>query len=499
MRKYAQHVIFWRRAIAIPPLHARDIYILSPNCNVSRLPQAVAQWARQFPLAPALPNFLADLSVAPRPYKMHCPAKPHRPLYMAMLAWLMRGGWVTQLCTFGYVVVWPEIIYEVEYALEAQAIAKAKRTQGQGAEPASIESTNTISSFSTGGGEGASLSASVSPTHSASSAERSLDASTDLGSSTATLRGPSLSSTHVDIPGAAEQQSPGSEASSPSPRSPLRPGRQQRPSEDDDDDVDNDVDDSGDDNDNNNNNNNNQAPPRHRRRQRTQRTPAEQAAEKARLERIADKAARDLADRATAHARKAAPRQTAHPSVNDAPHLAALSPHVILDAKKATGRESLYLDAIGRRLLSAGRVGASAVGRRRTDGNGNGNGNAEGGEGQDGSGKGEAAAADGGDNNNNTNTNNNNKGDRKVSEDGEKRAGPAKGAPSTPSRLARDGIVRDGRDWDEGVAAAWPRFWKYFNGRSALERVALQEDMKRKDVWNLLTAMSEYLLCVRHW
>lgn len=55
------------------------------------------------------------------------------------------------------------------------------------------------------------------------------------------------------------------------------------------------------------------------------------------------------------------------------------------------------------------------------------------------------------------------------------------------------------KDWDDKVAAAWPQFWKYFNGRSALERVALQEDMKRKDVWNLLTAMSEYLTTVRHW
>jgi hypothetical protein len=62
------------------------------------------------------------------------------------------------------------------------------------------------------------------------------------------------------------------------------------------------------------------------------------------------------------------------------------------------------------------------------------------------------------------------------------------------------GGIRDGGgEWEERVAKAWPVFCKYFNGRSALERIALQEDMKRKDVWNLLTAMSEYLLCVRHW
>jgi hypothetical protein len=55
------------------------------------------------------------------------------------------------------------------------------------------------------------------------------------------------------------------------------------------------------------------------------------------------------------------------------------------------------------------------------------------------------------------------------------------------------------KDWDQRVADSWPLFWKYFNGRCALERIALQEDMKRKDVWNLLTGMSEYLLTVRHW
>ncbi|KAJ4421662.1 Nitrogen permease regulator 3, partial [Neurospora sp. IMI 360204] len=135
VRRFAEHFIFWRRAIAIPPLHGRDMYIVSPNCDLRRLPQAASQWARQFPLSPPLPNFLAELSVAPRPYKLHCPSKAHRPLYMAMLAWLMRGGWVTQLCTFAYVVVWPEIIYEVEYELEAEEIAREKaKAQNRGRE-----------------------------------------------------------------------------------------------------------------------------------------------------------------------------------------------------------------------------------------------------------------------------------------------------------------------------------------------------------------------------
>ena len=123
----------------------------------------------------------------------------------------------------------------------------------------------------------------------------------------------------------------------------------------------------------------------------------------ARLERIAIKASREAADKATAHARKTVPVATAHPSTNTALHLAALSPHIILDAKKATGKESRYLSAIARRLR------------------------------------------------------------------------------------------------DDKARSAWQLMCKYFDGRSALERIALQEDMKRKEVWNLLTATSEYLLSTRHW
>src|SRR3569833_2146019 len=51
VRKYAQHFIVWRRAMAIPPLHARDVCMLSPNCDLARHPRATAEWRRTFPLA----------------------------------------------------------------------------------------------------------------------------------------------------------------------------------------------------------------------------------------------------------------------------------------------------------------------------------------------------------------------------------------------------------------------------------------------------------------
>lgn len=280
--------------MAIPPLHARDTYILSPNCNLSLLPLESLEWQREFPLAPPLPNFLAELSVLPRPYKQFCPSKVHRPLYLRMLAWLMRGGWVTQLCTFAYIVVWPEILYEVDYEMEAEELDPSTAAVPVTSPPA-ITTTSPIPS---------------SPSSS------------------------SLSSTTSSLP---PEQS------------------------------------------------------------------TSETAEAARLDRIRERHHREAADKATAHARKLPPTRTKHPSVNDAAHLASIQPHIIHDAKKATGKESRYLSAIARRFE------------------------------------------------------------------------------------------------DEKVRNAWISMSKYFDGHTALERIALQEDMKRKEAWTLLTAMSEYLICTRHW
>ncbi|KAI0009076.1 nitrogen permease regulator of amino acid transport activity 3-domain-containing protein [Xylariaceae sp. FL0662B] len=345
VRKYAQHFIFWRRAIAIPPLHARDVYMLSPNSDIAGLPRASQAWARAFPLAPPLPEFLACLSAAPRSYKWFAPSKNHRPTYLAMLAWLMRGGWVTQLCTFAYVVVWPEIRYQVDYEVEAEelrAAAAADHEHEQASDFSHLPPSSSSSAFAAGAladsrptspGSSDTL-----PHHHRAPSSPTLPSSPNL-QSTATTTGSPTTSTTTDS--ASTTKTP---------------------------------------------------------------TIGEQVAEQARLERIADKAQREAAEKAAAHARKPAPAATDHPSTNGAAHLAGIAPYVIVDAKKATGTDSLYLSAIGRRFR------------------------------------------------------------------------------------------------DPKVRAAWPAFWKYFNGRTALERVALLEDnLKPKDAWLLLTAMSEHLVCVRHW
>jgi len=419
VRKYAQHFIFWRRGIAIPPLHARDVYILSPNADMSKLPVAAAEWARAFPFAPALPAFLAKLSEAPKPYKSFCPSKSYRPGYLQMLAWLMRSGLVTQLCTFAYVVAWPEVIYEVEYAMEADELNKAKTARQEAVEKLDAKEK---AGYENGAKK---------------EEDEGHESGGELTSSTTTLRGPPGES-----PGAQSSSFSTSESSS----SPISTFKSYYGASN---------------------------PESHH--QHHQPTAAEQAAERARLERIAEKAARELAEKETAHARKVAPTRTDHPSLNEAPHLSGLWPHIILDARKPTGKESLYLSAIGKRLRERKTTPPAACKKVIQD-----------------SGISSKHSGSGG-----TGLSSRGHQSRPV---GSMLAPSDSVSSSTVRQKQKEGLSKESaKDWDSRVADAWPVFLKYFDGRSALERIALQEEMKRKEAWNLLTAMGEYLLCVRHW
>ncbi|KAF2735197.1 hypothetical protein EJ04DRAFT_491990 [Polyplosphaeria fusca] len=103
MEYVASHLVFWRRARLIPPLHPRDTYIVSPNADMSALHAAIPAYAARFPTLPSLPKILSLLSGTPKPYRFFIPTNEHRERYMEILAWLMRGGWVTQLRTFAWV------------------------------------------------------------------------------------------------------------------------------------------------------------------------------------------------------------------------------------------------------------------------------------------------------------------------------------------------------------------------------------------------------------
>jgi hypothetical protein len=115
----ARHLIYWRRARAIPPLHHRDTYIVSPNADMKGLRSQAVIYARTFPTLPSLPKMLSMLSGKPRPYGSIIPSKDHRQAYLEILAWLVRGGWVTQLRTFAWVYVCKNVKVEV-----AQDMAK---------------------------------------------------------------------------------------------------------------------------------------------------------------------------------------------------------------------------------------------------------------------------------------------------------------------------------------------------------------------------------------
>ncbi|EON61490.1 hypothetical protein W97_00705 [Coniosporium apollinis CBS 100218] len=136
----ANHLIYWRRARAIPPLNHRDTYIVSPNAGMRALPSAIVGYAARFPTLPPLMKMLERLSGAPRPYGSFIPSKDHRSAYMEILAWLMRGGWVTQLRTFAWVRVSAKVKGEVFEIIDREARDEAeenaKKAEAEAAEQA---------------------------------------------------------------------------------------------------------------------------------------------------------------------------------------------------------------------------------------------------------------------------------------------------------------------------------------------------------------------------
>lgn len=120
MEYIASHLVYWRRARLISPLSPRDTYIVSPNADMTVLSTAITAYAQRFPTLPTLPKILGMLSGTPRPFRNFIPTAEHRDRYMEILAWLMRGGWVTQLRTFAWVRVTPEIKAQVAGEMEIE-------------------------------------------------------------------------------------------------------------------------------------------------------------------------------------------------------------------------------------------------------------------------------------------------------------------------------------------------------------------------------------------
>ncbi|EPS36732.1 hypothetical protein H072_9692 [Dactylellina haptotyla CBS 200.50] len=143
---FARHLIYWRKARAIMPLHYRRYYIVSPNADMKRLvPQSII-FNKLFPALPPLPKMLSLLSGKPRPYSAYIPSKDHRQAYMEMLAWLMRYGWVTNLLTFAFLKIPKDIKVAVrERQAREQAEAAVEMIQAASISAATATAVNSTS------------------------------------------------------------------------------------------------------------------------------------------------------------------------------------------------------------------------------------------------------------------------------------------------------------------------------------------------------------------
>ncbi|KAI5199589.1 hypothetical protein E4T39_06205 [Aureobasidium subglaciale] len=149
----ARHLIYWRRARAIPPLHIRDTYIVSPNCDMRQLQKVMPLYAQQFSALPSLPKMLQNLSGKPIQYGFLIPSKDHKPAYMDILAWLLRGAWVTQLRTFAWVKVSVHVKAAVAVKLRADFEERmAKRGTASSALLKTTAMMNSKASQGSGGG-----------------------------------------------------------------------------------------------------------------------------------------------------------------------------------------------------------------------------------------------------------------------------------------------------------------------------------------------------------
>ncbi|BFZ54293.1 Nitrogen permease regulator 3 [Savitreella phatthalungensis] len=109
----ARHLVHWRFALPIRPLHVRNVYTTSPTAVMSRLHDDTATFSQRFPTVPSLPRMLTALGKRIAPFSALVPSKDHRALYLDVLAWLLRRGWLIELRTF----VWIKVPAEVKRAV----------------------------------------------------------------------------------------------------------------------------------------------------------------------------------------------------------------------------------------------------------------------------------------------------------------------------------------------------------------------------------------------
>lgn len=98
----AKHLVEWRKARAIAPLHQRNTYVVGPDAPLDKLRLLSEQYARSFSSLPRLPNMIKILSGKPIQYGLLIPSRDHRLAYMEILAFLVQHNLVIQLKTYGW-------------------------------------------------------------------------------------------------------------------------------------------------------------------------------------------------------------------------------------------------------------------------------------------------------------------------------------------------------------------------------------------------------------
>ncbi|KAK0950228.1 Nitrogen permease regulator 3 [Friedmanniomyces endolithicus] len=98
----SHHLIKWRKARAILPLHPRNTYVLHPDAPIDNLVELIPIYAARFAALPTLPQMIKVLSGKPMVYGLLIPSRDHREPYMEILAFLDRHGFVARLQTFGW-------------------------------------------------------------------------------------------------------------------------------------------------------------------------------------------------------------------------------------------------------------------------------------------------------------------------------------------------------------------------------------------------------------
>jgi hypothetical protein len=150
VKMFANHLVYWRRAMAILPLTSRGVYVISPIAPMKNIHKDSREFNKDFPSLPRLSTFLGMISEIssskPKTISNIIPTRDHRDLYMVAIAWLFKHGYLTQLFTFAYLKICKEIKIKVaeEIEIEMKKREEIKRKRKLAAESAQVQEEEDI-------------------------------------------------------------------------------------------------------------------------------------------------------------------------------------------------------------------------------------------------------------------------------------------------------------------------------------------------------------------